>query len=162
MLNKKKDFKDTKFGQFLSKAGQSIPEILSIGGEILTGDIGGAVEKVGDILKQKAETNAQAAQLLKEFELAKMDFKKEVFALEVKDRDSARELFKIDSAMQKLLAIVFTVAYFYICNVLLKHFFNNSNLKLEDYELGFISTLFGAMSSKVNTIIDFFFGGSVK
>ena len=36
------------------------------------------------------------------------------------------------------------------------------DLELSDYEIGFISTVFGAMSSKVNTIIDFFFGGSSK
>ena len=35
-------------------------------------------------------------------------------------------------------------------------------LELSDYEIGFISTVFGAMSSKVNTIVDFFFGGSTK
>lgn len=86
----KKNFKDTKFGQFLSKAGQSIPEILSVGGEILTGDVGGAVEKVGAILKGKAETSAEAAKLLQEFELAKMSYKKDIFELEIEDRKSAR------------------------------------------------------------------------
>ena len=35
-----------------------------------------------------------------------------------------------------------------------------NELELSDYEIGFISTTFGAMSAKVNTIIDFFFGGS--
>ena len=162
MQGTKKQFKETKFGKFLSKASKSVPELLAIGGEILTGDIGGAVDKVGDILRGKAEGNAEITKLLQEFELAKMPYKKDVFSLEVEDRQSARELFKIDSLMQKILAIVFTVAYFYICNILLNHFFNNTVVKLEDYELGFISTLFGAMSSKVNTIIDFFFGGSVK
>ena len=42
-----------------------------------------------------------------------------------------------------------------------KYFVMNT-LELSDYEIGFISTVFGAMSSKVNTIIDFFFGGSSK
>tara|TARA_R110002020_G_scaffold56411_1_gene156141 strand:- start:407 stop:547 length:141 start_codon:yes stop_codon:yes gene_type:complete len=40
--------------------------------------------------------------------------------------------------------------------------FITNTLELSDYEIGFISTVFGAMSSKVNTIIDFFFGGSSK
>ena len=31
-----------------------------------------------------------------------------------------------------------------------------------EFEISFISTIFGAMSAKVNTIIDFFFGGSSK
>ena len=39
-------------------------------------------------------------------------------------------------------------------------YFVLNELELSDYEIGFISTTFGAMSAKVNTIIDFFFGGS--
>ena len=34
--------------------------------------------------------------------------------------------------------------------------------KIFFYKIGFISTVFGAMSAKVNTIVDFFFGGSSK
>lgn len=92
-------------------------------------------------------------------ELAELDL--QAFELEVEDRKSGRELYKIDSIIQKVLAIVFTVAYFAVTYSLINHFFGNTD-KLEDYELGFLSTLFGAMSAKVNTIIDFFFGGSVK
>ena len=33
-------------------------------------------------------------------------------------------------------------------------------IDLGEFEISFISTIFGAMSAKVNTIIDFFFGGS--
>ena len=36
------------------------------------------------------------------------------------------------------------------------------DINLGEFEISFISTLFGAMSAKVNTIIDFFFGGSAK
>ena len=31
-----------------------------------------------------------------------------------------------------------------------------------EFEISFISTIFGAMSAKVNTVVDFFFGGSSK
>jgi hypothetical protein len=41
-------------------------------------------------------------------------------------------------------------------------FFVLNTIELSDYEIGFVSSIFGAMSSKVNTIIDFFFGGSSK
>ena len=33
---------------------------------------------------------------------------------------------------------------------------------LGEFEISFISTIFGAMSAKVNTVVDFFFGGSSK
>lgn len=82
------------------------------------------------------------------------------FALEVEDRKSARNLFTSDSITQKVLALVFTVAYFYMSKYMLDHFFKGE--KLEDYQLAFVSSMFGAMSAKINTIIDFFFGGSVK
>ena len=42
-----------------------------------------------------------------------------------------------------------------------QHFVNGS-ISLGEFEISFISTIFGAMSAKVNTIIDFFFGGSSK
>ena len=84
-----------------------------------------------------------------------------MFELEVKDRDSAREIYKDDAIIQKVLAIIFTAAYFFLSYTMFKYFVLNT-LELSDYEIGFISTVFGAMSSKVNTIIDFFFGGSSK
>jgi hypothetical protein len=89
-MSDKKKFNETKFGAFIAKAGKSLPEILTVGGEILTGDLGGAVEKVGDILKGKSERSTEAAKLLQEYNLAKMDFEKEIYALEVEDRNSAR------------------------------------------------------------------------
>ena len=72
-----------------------------------------------------------------------------------------RNLFADDSIIQKVLAIIFTAAYFFLSYTMFKYFVMNT-LELSDYEIGFISTVFGAMSSKVNTIIDFFFGGSSK
>ena len=53
------------------------------------------------------------------------------------------------------------VPYFFLSYTMFKFFVLNT-LELSDYEIGFVSSVFGAMSSKVNTIIDFFFGGSSK
>ena len=39
-------------------------------------------------------------------------------------------------------------------------YFVLGDLNLGEFEISFISTIFGAMSAKVNTIVDFFFGGS--
>lgn len=90
MSKEKKDFKDTKFGKFLNKAKDFAPELLNVAGKVATGNIGGAVAEVGGILKKKSETDNKAKQLLQEFEIYKMDFEKECFELESKDRDSAR------------------------------------------------------------------------
>lgn len=87
-MNKK--FSETKIGQFLQKAGEQIPEVLNVGGKILTGNFGGAVEEIGDIIKKKAETDENAKNLLIDFELQKLTFQKELYEIEVRDRESAR------------------------------------------------------------------------
>ncbi len=119
--------------------------------------IGNASEILDEVVttdEERAAAKHQLEQLLKNHE-------KEMFELEVKDRDSAREIYKDDAVIQKVLAIIFTAAYFFLSYTMFKYFVLNT-LELSDYEIGFISTVFGAMSSKVNTIIDFFFGGSSK
>ena len=79
----------------------------------------------------------------------------------MEDRKDARSLYKDDSLIQKILATIFTAAYFLLSYVMFKYFVLH-DVVLSEYEIGFISTIFGAMSAKVNTIVDFFFGGSSK
>ena len=90
-----------------------------------------------------------------------LEAEKEAFAKEVEDRKSARDMYKDDALIQKILASLFTVAYFGITFVMFNYFVTKS-INLGEFEISFISTMFGAMSAKVNTIIDFFFGGSSK
>ena len=90
-----------------------------------------------------------------------LEAEKEAFAKEVEDRKSARDMYKDDALIQKILASLFTVAYFGITFVMFSYFVTKT-IDLGEFEISFISTIFGAMSSKVNTIIDFFFGGSAK
>ena len=101
-----------------------------------------------DAAKQKLE------ELLKTHE-------KEMFELEVQDRKSARKMYSDDSLIQKILATVFTVAYFALSFIMFRYFVQG-DLDLGEFEISFISTIFGAMSAKVNTVVDFFFGGSAK
>jgi len=89
-MKTKKPFKDTSFGKFLNKASGVVPDILNVGGKILTGNVGGAIEEVSNLLKKKAETDADAKELLVEFEKYKMQFEKDLYQLEVEDRKSAR------------------------------------------------------------------------
>jgi len=144
----KKKFRDTKIGKFLS---DKAPDILNVAGELLP-DAGllGAVGKMIDESKLSPEDKAQAhAQLV------------ELYNLEVEDRKSARVLYSSDSSVQKVLATVFTVAYFALSFIMFKYFIEE-DIQLGEFEISFISTIFGAMSAKVNTVVDFFFGGSAK
>ena len=144
----KKKFRETKVGKFLA---DKAPDILNVAGELLP-DAGllGAVGKMIDESKLTPEDKAQAhAQLV------------ELYNLEVEDRKSARLLYSSDSTIQKVLATVFTVAYFALSFVMFKYFVEE-DIDLGEFEISFISTIFGAMSAKVNTVVDFFFGGSAK
>jgi len=119
------------------------------------------VGQASSIIDEVVTTDEERLVLKNKLEQLGKEHEQEVFKLEVEDRKSARTMFTDDSVIQKVLAIIFTCAYFFISYFMFKYFITNT-LDLSDYEIGFISTVFGAMSSKVNTIIDFFFGGSSK
>ena len=86
-----KKFKDTKVGQFIKKAGQIVPDVLDLGLELATGGgIRGAAEKIQEALGKKAEFNADANKLLLEWEEKKLDFQRELIAMENADRADAR------------------------------------------------------------------------
>ena len=119
------------------------------------------VGQASTIIDEVVTTDEEREQLKQQFKKVVQDHEKDMFALEVQDRKSARTMFSDDSIIQKILAIIFTCAYFFLSYTMFKYFVMNT-LELSDYEIGFISTVFGAMSSKVNTIIDFFFGGPSK
>ena len=144
----KKKLKDSNIGKWLK---DKAPDILNVAGELLP-DAGllGAVGKMIDESKLTPEDKAQAhAHIV------------ELYQLEVQDRESARNLYNDDSIIQKILATVFTIAYFGLSFVMFKYFVTE-DINLGEFEISFISTIFGAMSAKVNTVVDFFFGGSAK
>ena len=114
----------------------------------------GILDKVITTDKERDEAKLALKKLL-------LDAEREAFAKEVEDRKSARDMYKDDAIIQKVLATLFTVAYFGITFVMFNYFVTKS-IELGEFEISFISTIFGAMSAKVNTNIDFFFGGSSK
>jgi len=136
-------------------------EILNTDTQMFKNIIGKLVGQATSIIDEVVTTDEERLALKNKLEQLGKEHEQEVFKLEVEDRKSARTMFTDDSFIQKVLAIIFTCAYFFISYFMFKYFITNS-LDLSDYEIGFISTVFGAMSSKVNTIIDFFFGGSSK
>ena len=114
----------------------------------------GILDKVITTDKERDEAKLALKSLLLEAE-------KEAFAKEVEDRKSARDMYKDDAFIQKILATLFTAAYFGLSIMMFKVFVVKE-INLGEFEISFISTIFGAMSAKVNTVVDFFFGGSSK
>ena len=130
-------------------------------GNIFGGILGKVVENAEGILDKVITTDKERDAAKLAIKKLMLEAEKEAFAKEVEDRKSARDLYKDDAVIQKVLATLFTVAYFGITFVMFNYFVTKS-LELGEFEISFISTIFGAMSAKVNTIIDFFFGGSSK
>ena len=114
----------------------------------------GILDKVITTDKERDEAKLALKRLLLEAE-------KEAFAKEVEDRKSARDMYKDDAIIQKILATLFTIAYFGLSFMMFR-FFVMGDIDMGEFEISFISTIFGAMSAKVNTVVDFFFGGSSK
>ena len=128
---------------------------------ILGGLFGKVVENAEGILDKVITTDKERDAAKLALKQIMLDAEREAFAKEVEDRKSARDMYKDDALIQKILASLFTVAYFGITFVMFNYFVTKS-IDLGEFEISFISTIFGAMSAKVNTIIDFFFGGSSK
>lgn len=126
---------------------------------ILSGLFGKVVDNAEGILDKVITTDKERDEAKLALKKLLLDAEREAFEKEVEDRKSAREMYKDDALIQKVLASLFTIAYFGLTYVMFRYFVLK-DVVLGDYEIGFISTTFGAMSAKVNTIIDFFFGGS--
>jgi len=114
----------------------------------------GILDKVITTDKERDEAKLALKRLLLEAE-------KEAFAKEVEDRKSARDMYKDDAFIQKILATLFTAAYFGLSFMMFRYFVVG-DINMGEFEISFVSTIFGAMSAKVNTVVDFFFGGSSK
>ena len=114
----------------------------------------GILDKVITTDKERDEAKLALKRLLLEAE-------QKAFKQEVEDRKSARDMYKDDALIQKILASLFTLAYFGLSFMMFR-FFVLGDINMGEFEISFISTIFGAMSAKVNTVVDFFFGGSSK
>ena len=128
---------------------------------LIGGLFGKVVENAEGILDKVITTDKERDEAKLALKSVLLEAEREAFAKEVEDRKSARDMYKDDAIIQKVLATLFTVAYFGITFVMFNYFVTKS-INLGEFEISFISTIFGAMSAKVNTIIDFFFGGSSK
>ena len=130
-------------------------------GEFIGGLFGKVVDNAEGILDKVITTDKERDEAKLALKRLLLEAEKEAFAKEVEDRKSARDMYKDDALIQKILASLFTIAYFGLSFMMFRYFVTG-DLELGEFEISFISTIFGAMSAKVNTVVDFFFGGSSK
>ena len=111
-----------------------------------------------------AETLKEGTKLIDEIfttQEEKLQGKMELFKMAVSDRDSARNMYSKDSWLQKTFAIFFLIAWVGL-TVLMLNYFIFQNIHLEDWQIAFISSINGGISTKLSTIIDFLFGGAIS
>jgi len=130
-------------------------------GKIVGGLFGKVVENAEGILDKVITTDKERDEAKLALKRLLLDAEADAFKQEVEDRKSARDMYKDDAIIQKILATLFTIAYFGLSFMMFRYFVTG-DLELGEFEISFISTIFGAMSAKVNTVVDFFFGGSSK
>ena len=130
-------------------------------GKFIGGLFGKIVDNAEGILDKVITTDKERDEAKLALRRLLLDAETEAFKQEVEDRKSARDMYKDDALIQKILATLFTAAYFGLSFMMFRVFVMG-DLDLGEFEISFISTIFGAMSAKVNTVVDFFFGGSSK
>ena len=130
-------------------------------GKFIGGLFGKIVDNAEGILDKVITTDKERDEAKLALRKLLLDAETEAFKQEVEDRKSARDMYKDDALIQKILATLFTAAYFGLSFMMFRYFVLG-DIKMGEFEISFISTIFGAMSAKVNTVVDFFFGGSSK
>lgn len=128
--------------------------------------VAGIVKQVGDSVGQfveKPEDRLKLQQAMAEADLAvrKLQFEAETEYL--KDRQSAREMYGKDNSLQKVYALSFLGGYMIITIALLVvvvGWVGWAKVEVPEWASLLVGSIFGAMSTKVSTITDFFFGSS--
>jgi len=140
---------------------------MSIIKDLFTGGIEGIVNSVGNTVdkfvttdEEKKEAELALRKLDLEFQQLQMDLEEAY----IKDRNSAREMYEKDGSLQKLFALIFLGGYLLVTAVMVWMVLSwvgvAEAVVLPEWGVVLITTAFTAMSTKVNTIVDFLFGGS--
>ena len=89
---------------------------------LIGGLFGKVVENAEGILDKCITTDKERDAAKLAIKKLMLEAEKEAFAKEVEDRKSARDMYKDDAIIQKVLATLFTVAYFGITFVMFNYF----------------------------------------
>lgn len=113
----------------------------------------------GSIIKDVFEGIDSIATSAEEKEILKL----KAMGMYLDDMKSARTMYMTDSWLQKVFAIVFLVAYILLTSLLvwgLWVYVKDGAVDAPEWVVAFISSLWGGLSAKLNTIVDFLFGSS--
>ena len=123
-----------------------------LGGLTSTGAGGTFIKEVFDGI-DKISTTEQEKEALK----------LQAMGIYLDDVKNARTMYMSDSSLQKIFAMVFLIAYITLTSLLvwgLWVYVKNGAIDTPEWVVAFISSLWGGLSAKLNTIVDFLFGSS--
>ena len=122
---------------------------------ILTKILAGGTDKVVDSLASGLDGLLTSKE-------EKLQLQNELEALLISDKQDARDMYQHDPWLQKIYALVFLVGYLILTVAMLFFMWKMvvNTLELPDWAIAFVSTIWGGMSTKVNTVTDFLFGSS--
>lgn len=127
---------------------------------LLGGQATNIITGIGETAKKFITTDQDRMAFELEQQKAAFELKKLILMAEEKyfeDTKSARDMYKVDSGIQKVLALLFTIAFFSFMVFLL---FILADTALQPAQENLIFTMFGAVSGIMVTIIGFYFGSS--
>jgi hypothetical protein len=135
-------------------------------GAILGEGTGNIITSIGDTAKKfiTTEQDRQAFEL--ELQKAALDAKRLEMEAEQKyfeDRANARDMYKHDNSLQKVYAMTFLVGYILLTGVMLYFLMGwvgAKEINVPEWAIALISSIYGALSTKVSTVTDFYFGSS--
>jgi uncharacterized membrane protein len=128
--------------------------------DLLGGQATNIITGIGETAKKFITTDQDRMAFELEQQKWEFEFKKLAMTAEQKyfeDTMSARDMYKADSSIQKILSLLFTVSFFGFMVFLL---FMLQNTTLPPAQENLIFTMFGAISGIMVTIVGFYFGSS--
>ena len=129
---------------------------------------GEVIESVGNTVDRFITTDEErleARLAMRELELRFKQIEMDAEQALLQDRQSARAMYRHDSSLQKVYGVLFLAGYLVLTGALLWWIFarivgNPSAVDLPNWATALLGSIWTGMSTKVNTITDFLFGGS--
>lgn len=156
----KKKHGKSRFGKVLQSVTKNLPELAGDVFNVITSpNPGGAVLSTLKAKLKSSQTGEVGDKLLADIESIP-ESQLRVFEMEVDDRKDARGLYSKDPLIQKIFAIVFLIGYGSLAWYMLK-ILSGKAVESELFKT-MVTMIFTHTSTKLSTIIDFLFGGSMK
>jgi hypothetical protein len=146
--------------------------IFSTGADKLASSLGKAIDGIftndEERMAQQAvldRVKIEALKAVNDHQEAIMQDATKQLELVLSDKQSAREMYKTNSSLQKIYALSFLLMYTVLACLILYNilsYVGSGKFEISEFGSMFISTLFGGMSAKLSTITDFLFGSGME